>query len=623
MVLLFHAGFGWIGGGYFGVSVFFTLSGFLITNLLLAEAQHSGEVSFRRFYSRRMKRLLPASLVCLTAVAVARLVGEFGYVDGLRGQMWGALGQVYNWVRIEGSSSYSQLFGQAPVLVSPLEHYWSLAIEEQFYVVWPIVLVLVARRCRRRGTDVLRTLVMLTVACAVASPLITSLWSSNVGYWSTPTRLGELLVGASAAAWHQRGGRLPAWSKWLAVLALELVIVLGLVLPVGSGPAYSGWMTPVALVSGVLILALQVPGPCRTLLSLRPVVWVGRVSYGLYLYHWPIFTLMRAHGWKLDSPTGAAVALAITVAVASLSYYLVEQPARQASWSLRRTFAAATAGLIAATAAIAVMPATRGLADPRTEMLARAAIKPAVALESLEPIAPLAGPFYARVPWVANRPARIMVVGDSTALAVGQGLAEWAIDHPRSAQVSLLSRPGVGFILDGEITSFDGSYYQDGSVEVVQTDLPNAVTELRPDVVVLMTTPMDIATRQWSRLEGPIGPNSPAFRQRMVEWYRKVTEDLTAMGVPTVVWVIGPTPFGVSQQSPELLDVERYAVQHDVIREVAAGSDVEVSDLAAWLAQRRRSTNWRPDGLHLSDEGAEQLANEYLGPWLVLTALRK
>lgn len=95
------------------------------------------------------------------------------------------------------------------------------------------------------------------------------------------------------------------------------------------------------------------------------------------------------------------------------------------------------------------------------------------------------------------------------------------------------------------------------------------------------------------------------------------------MGVPTVVWVIGPTPFGVSQQSPELLDVERYAVQHDVIREVAAGSDVEVSDLAAWLAQRRRSTNWRPDGLHLSDEGAEQLANEYLGPWLVLTALRK
>ncbi len=126
MVLCFHAGFSWMGGGYFGVSVFFTLSGFLITSLLLGQMKGGRPVALRDFYSRRARRLLPASSVCLAAILVARLSGEFSEVPRLRVQLFGAIGQVFNWVQIAGSSSYSNLFGSAPALTSPLEHYWSL-----------------------------------------------------------------------------------------------------------------------------------------------------------------------------------------------------------------------------------------------------------------------------------------------------------------------------------------------------------------------------------------------------------------------------------------------------------------------------------------------------------------
>ena len=155
MVLLFHAGFGWMHGGYFGVSMFFTLSGFLVTSLLLTEADTTGKVSLGRFYARRARRLLPASLLCLVAIVVASALGEFSLVPNLSRQLTGAVLQVYNWVQLSGGSSYTALFASAPALTSPVEHYWSLAIEEQFYLLWPLVLGPLALRARRRGKSVL------------------------------------------------------------------------------------------------------------------------------------------------------------------------------------------------------------------------------------------------------------------------------------------------------------------------------------------------------------------------------------------------------------------------------------------------------------------------------------
>ncbi|MFM2078206.1 MAG: hypothetical protein RJA49_2096, partial [Actinomycetota bacterium] len=145
LVVLFHLGLTWMPAGYLGVSVFFTLSGYLITALLLAEFGRGGGVSFRRFYARRARRLLPASLLVLLAVVVARWLGEFALVPGLRADLLGALLQVFNWVQLAGTTSYGALFGRAAVFTSPLEHYWSLAIEEQFYLVWPVTMLALLR----------------------------------------------------------------------------------------------------------------------------------------------------------------------------------------------------------------------------------------------------------------------------------------------------------------------------------------------------------------------------------------------------------------------------------------------------------------------------------------------
>jgi len=652
MVLCFHAGFGWMHGGYFGVSMFFTLSGFLITMLLLTEFRSSATMSLRRFYARRLRRLLPASTACLLAVLAARALGEFGLVAGFSGQMNGAVAQVYNWVQLAGSSSYSALFAQSATLVSPVAHYWSLAIEEQFYLVWPVVALALARRAKRTGRPVLRPIALLTLLCAVAAPGIAIVAGPDAAYWATPARLGELLVGATAAAWLVNGGRVPAGARFLAPAALVAVVALAVVLPAGSGPAYTGWMTPLSLLSVALVLSLQVPGAVRNALSLAPVVWLGTISYGVYLYHWPVFLLLRQHGWQLARPGGFAVATSITLAVSVASFYGLEQPIRRCDWAPRRTYVVAAATLAVALLVIAVMPTTRGFLEPDREVLSAAAIdvdpptmplRPSASSVAVEGSAAVSGtvvvdgsvpaaaapsvvaPSGAALPPAPNRPVRIMVVGDSTAFYLGQGLAAWAGDHPQYAQVDVLYCQGCGFILDGTITSFEAASFVAQSRVVVQQEMLEHIVAVQPDVVVLMSTVNDIANRKWNDAEGVLTPADPRYRARMVAGYRAATDSVLAAGVPHVVWVNPPIPVGV-WDPPEMGEDPRNWVQHNVIREVAAASGpaVSVNELDAWfsLTGRAGDRTWRPDGTHLTEESAKALAAEFLGAWLVHTALR-
>ena len=657
MVLLFHAGFTWMGGGYLGVSVFFTLSGYLITSLLLAELDRTGRVSLSGFYGRRLKRLLPASLLCLLGIVGLRWAGEFRLVPDLRGQLLGALGNFYNWTRISGTSSYSELFSRSPVLTSPLEHYWSLAIEEQFYVVWPPAVWLIVRS-RRGAANVVRRLCVLTAVVAIAAPLL-SASSPKFAYWSTPTRLGELLVGAAAAAWHSRGGRLPAWCRWLAIPSMAALGALAARLPVGSGPAYSGWMAPIAIVSAVLILSLQMPGAMRSLLSLSPLVWVGRLSYGLYLFHWPVFVMLRAHGWHLNRPSGLIAALALSGALATLSFFIVERRVRLAVWAPRRTFGVAMVGVLAALAAVLVIPSSRGFLEANEELLDAAAIQPVDSLDHLQPAMtttttpttttatqtvatdPLATdsttidsttidsttsmPLSIALTAAPSRPVRVLVIGDSTAWMVAQGLAAFAVDQPQYSQVSLLWYPGFGFMLDGTIVSFESVDIVKQSAALLHNDVPRRVSELKPDVVLLMSTIYDLGDRQWNETEGPLTPYEPAFRERMMDWYQRVTDDLLAMRVPTVVWVVPPSPDGEALYAPEMGELARFEVQHDVIRAVVASAPpgVQLVDLDSWLNRSGHADSdwWRPDGVHFSEASAHKLAVDYLGPWLIAAAL--
>jgi len=645
LVLLFHLGMPWMRAGYLGVSLFFTLSGFLISSLLLSEHAERGAVSFRNFYARRARRLLPASLFVLAAVVVARLLGAFPDVPGLRADLLGALLQVYNWVQIAGSSSYGDLFSGAAAFVSPLEHFWSLAIEEQFYLLWPMVLVAF---CRRPGGARRPVLVLTLVSFAIA-PLVGLWFGPDVAYWSTVSRLAELLAGASLAVVLHGGITVTPALRHAAIPSLIVVITYSVLLPSGSGPAFSGWLWPFALFSALLLLSLQVDGPLRRLLSMRAPVAVGKVSYGLYLVHWPVFTLMRQHGWSLREPLGALLALAVTAVITIVAYLLLERPVRAAQWSPQGTLTIASIAAATVLVPMLVIPVQRGFLEADTGTLDAASIDSGPPPESLqrattttdtgtlpatsttyvpsstiEATTTTVGQVVLPLPPAPNRPVRALVVGDSTAFYVGQGMAGWAVQHPQHAQVDLLWCQGCGFILDGTITSFDAAPFVETSNRVVNKDLPQAIARVHPDVVVLMTTIDDVADRAWDMAEGTLTPRDPRFRQRMRDQYERITRSLLDAGVPQVVWVVPPVPYSVFETS-DLGELDRYGIQHEVIREVAAtvGGSVTLCDMNGWFEQAglERSEEWRPDGTHLSERSASWLVERWFGPWLVSTAL--
>lgn len=326
-VLLFHGEVAWMEGGYLGVSVFFTLSGFLITTLLVVERERDGRVAIGAFYLRRARRLLPASILCVAlVVSLSAVTDWFAGVAELRRQAIGSLLQVANWVFLAGEGSYQELFQQSIGSASPLEHYWSLAIEEQFYWLWPIAFtglaVIAATRARR-----IVWLAAITAAFAVSAPVIAAVWGGDAAYWATPARAAEILVGALLAV--VIAGR-TVGERWalLAPAALIAIVAGFLLFPASGGPAYSGALPLVGVVSAALLLGLQAEGPVRRLLSLGPFVWLGRISYGVYLYHWPIYVIADERRLGLDGPALLAVRLALTLVVAQASFTLFEQPLR-------------------------------------------------------------------------------------------------------------------------------------------------------------------------------------------------------------------------------------------------------------------------------------------------------
>jgi len=642
-VVLFHLGLPWMSGGYVGVSVFFTLSGYLITRLLLDASDGDGGARLGAFYARRARRLLPAAQATLLLVVAARLAGEFRYAERLGPELWGSLGQVANWVQLAGLSSYAALFDRSAVSVSPVAHFWSLAIEEQFYLVWPVALLALVRR--RRGDAVAPTIAVLHGVSIVVALLIALRWGRDAAYWATPARFGELIAGAWLAAWqrdrHRTGRGIPvglsAWG-WPALAALTAAAVTW---PSGSGPAYSGLMPVVAVVSTVLVASLQVPGAIGRALAVAPLAWLGRISYGLYLVHWPLFVVLRSHGWRLTEPGPATVAVLIAVGLAHLSFVVLERPVREARWDPRQTAVLAVAAVAATGVAIALLPPSESLLGGESAALSAVSLAP-VTDETLVPLVttvPSSGlpPSSDTVvtttsvsgetlplPPAPQRPMRVVVVGDSTAFAMGRGLAAWAAEHPDHAAVDVLWAQGLGFVLDGRITSFDAAAFVARSGEVVRDEMPALVARVQPDVVVMMTTVDDVADREWTPQEGPLAPTDPRFGARLRSQYRAATRSALASGAPRVVWVIAPVPTSVFDTA-DLNVRESHLAVHEAIREVAASErGVSVAEMDAWLtaAGHADDADWRPDGTHLSESAAARLAAEWFGPWLLDEVLR-
>jgi peptidoglycan/LPS O-acetylase OafA/YrhL len=655
LVLLFHGGFAWMSGGYVGVSVFFTLSGFLITGLLLAEHDRTGRVSVRAFYGRRVRRLMPASLFCLAAVAVLAAFGRFGGLPHLRRDLLAALLQVANWNALAGGTSYADLIARNAGSLGPVDHFWSLSVEEQFYWIWPLVCAWLFARARRPHVR-RNALVGLAVGAVTLAPLVAHVWGPDAAYWATPARLGEILVGAAlAAVLHARtpaGRALP----WLGLAGAAVVLWAAVTWPADRGPAYGGWLGVFALASAALILGLQVPGPLRTAFSAGPVVHLGRISYGVYLYHWPVYALLTAtqvglHGWSLF-----LVRLAVTLLVAECSFRLLEQPVRRGAGAPARQARNAVVAMVAVAALAMVVvpppaPVFSGSTDvPATFAPQRITTAPAttvsspvlvtsvpatsssVAAAGLIPLTtvPLTTVPLTTVPLttVASTtstlpavPRKVLLLGDSTGVALAEGLYRWAGGHVAQVQVASLARLGCGLVRRSAMFGDGGDRFRANCDHAFDVELPALLRGGVPDVVTVMVTLPDVVDRTWSTGEGPLRPSDARYTARMHADYDTLTDQLVAAGVRTIVWVVPPPP---SDRWPQAkvkpIRTEDWAVFIGTIRREAVRHPdaVRLAPLDEWMAKNEPPDgSMRPDGLHLAPDAAFTVTERFLAPLLI------
>jgi peptidoglycan/LPS O-acetylase OafA/YrhL len=331
LVLLFHAGVPGISGGFVGVDVFFVLSGFLITGLIVRELRSTGTIDLPAFYARRARRLLPAAALTLavTIIAAAVILPPL-QVSSVAEDVAAAALYVSNLRFAVTATDYFQA-AQAP---SPVLHFWSLGVEEQFYLFWPALLLLAARL--RFGSPRRLALVIAVVALvSLAGSIVVTAASPPLAFYLLPTRAWELGLGGLIALLDVMAVALPSLIALLAAGAgLAMVLAAGLFLDASVPFPGSAALLP-TVGAGLVILAgldggrpRPLPGPSR-LLTLGPMRWLGRISYSLYLWHWPVLVLGAAIAvTPLELPVRVALALA-SVGIAAISQRWVEEPIRQ------------------------------------------------------------------------------------------------------------------------------------------------------------------------------------------------------------------------------------------------------------------------------------------------------
>ncbi len=337
-VLLYHADLSWIPGGFLGVDVFFVLSGFLITSLILEEFDRSGRVDFRKFYLGRARRLLPALILVLVVVSLAAALVYQDAARQLASDVVASIFYVNNWWYIAADQSYFEFIGRPPLL----KHLWSLAVEEQFYLVWPAIAFLAMRRFARKGVfavaatlAILSTIWMLQLAVANGFP---DFADPSRAYFGTDSHSMGLLIGAAMATFWRPGRMrrsLPTGASVIitAIGIAALLAVIWFFVFVGEFTPwlYRGGFLGLALIVATLIAAASHPGVgLGKAMGTQPWRYIGQRSYGLYLWHWPVFMATRPGlDLPLDGVPLLILRLGLTVGIAELSFRFVEMPIRR------------------------------------------------------------------------------------------------------------------------------------------------------------------------------------------------------------------------------------------------------------------------------------------------------
>ena len=357
LVVIFHARPTWLPGGFIGVDVFFVLSGYLITRLLVDELETTGSIELPAFWARRARRLLPISaLVIIFTVLASWLVLAPYAVRSVVTDAVAASGFFVNFRFAFQLGDYfgAQLAASSP---SPLLHYWSLAVEEQFYLVWPLLLLAVSRRAANVRVAAGRAVVGVIAVSLLLSVVMTQT-HPTAAFYLLPARMGELAVGAAAAIWAPvltvAPQRLRTIGGWVGLVMIVVVAV-----DIDESFTFPGLLAMIPVLATALVITAgegqQAYWPASRLLRLRPLQWLGKHSYGLYLWHWPLLVLAQVR-WGPLGFFETVVILALAMGLSSLSLRVLENPVRHSTWVAARPQRGLRlgGGIIAASIVVAV-----------------------------------------------------------------------------------------------------------------------------------------------------------------------------------------------------------------------------------------------------------------------------
>ena len=656
-VVLFHAGVPGLPGGFLGVDAFFVLSGFLITSLLLAEHNRRGRIGLIAFWGRRVRRLLPALLVMLIFVAlVGRYLLPTVEVRLLRGDALAALFYVANWRMIyRGSDYFSQT--SAP---SALQHTWSLGIEEQFYLLWPLVVVgLLAWLAVRYGRHAPRThrdpgrwarLALLAVCLlgAAASALTAAVLyrpaDVNRAYFGTDSRAEALLIGcalavtlealprreskrltnADRAPLRQAARRHPV----LGTLAVAGVFGVGWAWTHADGTSewlYRGGLAGIALaVAAVLAHAVVSPAsPTARLLALPPLVWLGRISYGVYLWHWPLFQFVNATHTGLTGPRLLAVRLLLTLVIPIASFFGIEEPIRHGRW-LRRlprlVPVGAIAGAVAGVAAV-VMLATVPVSLPPASFSAPRAALGVPESQSASP-APQSTPPIRRADRKPGAEPRVDIFGDSVAWTLGAYLP----DHPGLA-VNNIAIQGCGITLQPDILELGTPHTLYSYCPGWPAKYQGAVNNDDPDVSVLLLNRWEMMDAKLNGVYTHVG--QPDFDRYLTGQLDRAVGIMGSHGSHIVLLTAAYThraerPDGglYNEDQPARIDAWNSLLRAEAAKHPDTVTLLDLNKVVCPDGRYTQSVGGlqvRSDGLHFTPEGVRQL----IAPWLLpqLTAV--
>ncbi len=651
-VMAYHSGLGFLPGGFLGVDLFFTLSGYLITTLLIREWERTGRIDLRAFWARRARRLLPALAVVLVLVAAyATFVADPVVLDRIRGDGLASLGYVANWRFILSHQSYFESFS-AP---SPLRHMWSLAIEEQWYLIWPGLVALGLSRWRGRNRPMVAAIAVATVASVAAMAALYSPYGDpSRAYYGTDTRAHTLLVGALLAFLlrHRTGterGR-PARCWRFAARAAGLGAGAGLLAAFFAvhdtdAVLYRGGLLLFAVGAALVITAAIDPGPSivKAVLSPAPLRAIGRISYGLYLWHWPVNVWLVPDRTGLDGVALAGLRTVVAFAGAIASSMLVERPVRFGQVRLPRP-AMLTATAVVASVALLV-GATGGpgtVADPLASAAGRdspptgSTLVPTTAPTTSAPPSaeglPTGPIITARQPdspvavaaSPTGPPVEALMVGDSVGYTLTSEMPPIQGLHVRTR--ALL---GCGS-MDGDSYTGVATHSHEGCED--RFDSWRQALQAPTDVVLIAVGAWEVYDRVLDGRRIPFG--SAEHRRLMREGFQRDVDVLRDAGATRIAFLDVPcfreAADSLGGPASARNDASRVAGVNAAITDVMKANPdlVAIIDIAAFACPGglfRESVDGvelRPDGVHYSGGPSRLAAWSWLAPVVLQLAAR-